>query len=629
MRVADGVTFVEDDDGWGAVFLWGTVAWCWAAGDRAARRLAAVQLVETKAARQRQVAAAFGVNEDSVILWRGEYAANGATALAGRRPGPKGPSKLTEAKRLEIGALRAQGLTLTAVSQRVGVSIDTVRRALARTTRPPLAARTGESAPLRVRRPPDDSVELHPAPAGLIPGASVVPDGRTMPLAGALVVLPALTATGLLETVVRVFDSGQAGLSCLRPLVLAMVYGCLLEGSSAAEPSHVDPADIGRLVGLDPEPGIETMRQQMRDLAVLGRAASLIDTLARRRLDARLGAEGILSSAGGVRAYRRAAELSATEVARLRLSMGTDLDVGVLDRGADGVLMWSTPPDASAVDGLRAVTRKVRDVVGPDARPTVWFDRGGWSPKLFAELRAAGFEVLTCGKGFADAVPRHAFQGQRFIDRGGHAHDYLLAESDVDIEYDGGRRRFKCRRITILEPRGGHQTQIVTSRSDLDAATIAHAAFHRWGQQDFVEFMRGHNGGAALDPDVGADTARGLPASDVGRDAASLASECVRLRDAVRMATYNAGSALASLLDLDQAGDPTRGLLGETYRTPGDVRIVDDELRVCLEPLSAPLRTRAVASLCADLTATETPYPGTDLRLVYSMASGGDYGARW
>ena len=65
VRVADGVTFSEADDGSGAVFLWGTAAWFWAAGDRAARRLAAVQLVETKAARQRHVAAAFGVNEDS------------------------------------------------------------------------------------------------------------------------------------------------------------------------------------------------------------------------------------------------------------------------------------------------------------------------------------------------------------------------------------------------------------------------------------------------------------------------------------------------------------------------------------------------------------------------------------
>ena len=603
MQVADGVTFIEDEDGSGAVFLWGSAAWCWAAGDRAARRLAAVQLVETKAARQRQVAAAFGVNEDSVILWRGEYAANGATALAGRRPGPKGPSKLTEAKRLEIGALRAQGLTLTAVSQRVGVSIDTVRRALA----PP-------PPPVRVLRPPDDSDDGEAAPVGSI--LPVVPDGRSVPLAGTLVVLPALAATGLLDTVARVYDRGRVGLSGLRSLVLSMVFADLVEVRHDAGTPRVDPADIGHLVGFERGFDVDAMRRWIRVLAAPGRAASLVDALARRRVDSRLEADGVLYVAGVVHAYRRGVEVDRTDLARLRLSTGADLDAWAIDRRGDGVLIWGPPPDASAVDRLRSVVRRVRDVVGPDARPTVWFDRCGWSPKVFAELNSAGFEVLTFGKGCAPAEPRHAFQDHRFIDRCGREHDYLLAESAVGIEYDGGRRRFKCRRITSLEPRAGHHTQILTTRGDLHAATIAHAALHRWGQADFVEFMRGHDDGAALDGDVGAD-------------AASLASECVRLRDAVRMATYNAGSALASLLAADQPADTAGSLLGETYRTPGDVRIVDDELRVCLEPLPARPRTRVVAALCADLTATKTPYPGTDLRLVYSMKSGGVSGARW
>ena len=89
-RVADGVDFLEDADGSGSVFLWGMVAWSWAAGDRVARRLAAVQLVESKAARQRQVAAAFGVDEDTLIVWRGEYEANGTVGVDARQQGVDG-----------------------------------------------------------------------------------------------------------------------------------------------------------------------------------------------------------------------------------------------------------------------------------------------------------------------------------------------------------------------------------------------------------------------------------------------------------------------------------------------------------------------------------------------------------
>lgn len=51
--------------------------------------------------------------------------------------------------------------------------------------------------------------------------------------------------------------------------------------------------------------------------------------------------------------------------------------------------MWQADPGASLAGELRTVAAKVRVLVGPDTRPTVCFDRGGWSPKLFADLDAA------------------------------------------------------------------------------------------------------------------------------------------------------------------------------------------------------------------------------------------------
>ena len=101
-HVAGGVDFLEDADGNGSVFLWGMAAWCWRAGDVAARRLAAVQLVNSKAAKQRQVADAFGVHENSLVRWRGAYEDGGVESLVTDRPGPRGPSKVTDAKRAEI-----------------------------------------------------------------------------------------------------------------------------------------------------------------------------------------------------------------------------------------------------------------------------------------------------------------------------------------------------------------------------------------------------------------------------------------------------------------------------------------------------------------------------------------------
>lgn len=59
VAVSAGVDFFEDDEG-GSVFLWGMAAWAWSATDAAARRLAAVQLVESGQATQRQVAGCSG-----------------------------------------------------------------------------------------------------------------------------------------------------------------------------------------------------------------------------------------------------------------------------------------------------------------------------------------------------------------------------------------------------------------------------------------------------------------------------------------------------------------------------------------------------------------------------------------
>ncbi|MHB8296089.1 MAG: putative transposase [Acidimicrobiales bacterium] len=93
-----------------------------------------------------------------------------------------------------------------------------------------------------------------------------------------------------------------------------------------------------------------------------------------------------------------------------------------------------------------------------------------------------------------------------------------------------------------------------------------------------------------------------------------------RLHDAVRMAAWNAEPALAAALGphYARAEDEAHSLLDEAFSTSADLKVIGDELHVRLEALSAPRRSRAIAGLCAELNATETLYPGTKLRLVYS-----------
>ena len=67
--VAPGVDLLEVEAG-GVVLVWGRATSCFDAGDMVGRRLAAGQLLETKAARHGEVAAALGVTPVTLRSWR-------------------------------------------------------------------------------------------------------------------------------------------------------------------------------------------------------------------------------------------------------------------------------------------------------------------------------------------------------------------------------------------------------------------------------------------------------------------------------------------------------------------------------------------------------------------------------
>jgi transposase len=699
LLVGGGVAFLEDADGNGSVFLWGMAAWSWSGGDAAARRLAAVQLVNSKMVKQREVADVFGVHENSLVRWRSSYADGGVESLVTDRPGPRGPSKLNEHKRREIRALRSSGLSLADVAERTGVSTATVRRATLDTVTagPAEPSTPGATARLEdvgaelvpLARPMDRSGERAAARFGLINDAEpVICEGASLPAAGALLILPALAATGLLEIAARVYGARRAAFYSLRSLLCSLVFACLVGEPRAEGFTRINPTDLGRLVGLDRAPEVSTIRRRMEELAAMSRADQLLDALARHHTEAHEAETAIFYVDGHVRAYHGGREVPKAHVARIRLAMPAELDTWVCDANGDGVLVWSATPGASLVGELRTVAGKVRALVGEDARPTICFDRGGWSPKLFKELTLAGFDILTYRKKPAPNEPRSAFGPFTHTDATGRQHHYLLADRQVTIPYEAKRRRFTCRQITRLDEATGHQTQILTTRTDEDPALIAHLMFSRWSQENFFRYMRAHYGLDALDSyateeddatrmvpnparreadktlaaarrslaqaeategraslsgrggdrDISRafteahvqierleDAARAIPArvplGGVRPGSVRMTPERKRIHDAVRMATYNAESTLARLLGphFAPAADEARTLLREAFRTPADLEVVGSELHVRLDPLSAPRRTRAIAGLCAELTATKSTYPGTTLTLVYSV----------
>ncbi|EQD42039.1 homeodomain-like insertion element (DNA transposition), partial [mine drainage metagenome] len=133
-------------------------------------------------------------------------------------------------------------------------------------------------------------------------------------------ILPALLATGLLETAACVYGVRRRAFYGLRSLVLSIVFCCVLGEPRAEGLTRTDPVDLGRLLGLDRAPEVRTLRRRTEELAATGKSAQLIDALARHHLVAHDEAAGVLYVDGHVRAYHGGRELPKAHVARIRLA---------------------------------------------------------------------------------------------------------------------------------------------------------------------------------------------------------------------------------------------------------------------------------------------------------------------
>jgi transposase len=100
-----------------------------------------------------------------------------------------------------------------------------------------------------------------------------------------------------------------------------------------------------------------------------------------------------------------------------------------------------------------------------------------------------------------------------------------------------------------------------------------------------------------------------------------LAPERKHLTNVIKIVAYQAESALLRLVApyYRRAGDEGRTLIQSALASAADLEVTRTELRVTLAPQSSPHRTRAIAALCEELNQANTLFPGSGLRLRYSI----------
>lgn len=100
-----------------------------------------------------------------------------------------------------------------------------------------------------------------------------------------------------------------------------------------------------------------------------------------------------------------------------------------------------------------------------------------------------------------------------------------------------------------------------------------------------------------------------------------LAVERQHLTNVLKMVAYQAESDLVALVSphYKRAAQEGRTLIQTALAAAADLEVGATELHVKLASLSSPHRTRAVAALCHELNAANVCFPGSRLRLRYSI----------
>jgi transposase len=693
--------------------------------DSMSEALAMVSLVEQGWADQNDVARAFGRSVRTVRRYQQRFVHHGLAALGLGDGYPRGLPRLDSTQAQLIHQLKTLGHSNREIARRVGVCERAIRKSLRRLgwkeperqaclplveskgADPNLSAFSTPAAQPRPftkpkpvpAQPPKVSADLDPADRradrllarlGLLQDAPpLFGSGKSVPRAGVLLALPALVQTRVFTCAQKVYQSLGPAFYGLRTSLLTLLLMALWRIKRPEALKEHSPETLGRVLGLDRAPEVKTLRRKLAQLAAAGHAVKFGRALAEERVQQRGKALGFLYVDGHVRVYHGQHRLPKAHVARMRLSMPATSDYWVNDRAGDPLFVVTAEANAGLVKMFPGIIEEVRRLVG-NRRVTFVFDRGGYSPKLFLAILAAGFDLLTYRKGRYPRIPKARFR-KHTTRQDGRVITYVLADQEVHLL----QGKLRLRQITRLMD-NGHQTPILTSRRDVGAALLAYRMFERWRQENFFKYLREEYALDALadyavvpdDPtrevpnpawaqvrqaqaewdrfqaEYGLEailnsereraTMRGfkIAQSKLGKKIWSaiqrvtalsakrdkiprrvpvqsicaepvvkLAPERKHLTNLLKMVAYQAESDLFRAVSghYRRAEDEGRTLIQSALASAADLQVTRSELRVTLEPLSSPHRTRAIAALCEELNRTNAVFPGSSLRLRYAI----------
>ena len=348
---------------------------------------------------------------------------------------------------------------------------------------------------------------------------------------GVLTALPSLLQAGLLRHLDQL--TLPKGFYGLQSLLLLWAFLLLGRVRCAERLRYQQPGEWGALLGLDRCPCPRTLRRRTRQLA------------AAKGLPAWVGYW--VHALGG-------APL---------LCLHRQIDAGMVSEIWNGIVPQLRQLGLLAGAGATAAPRL-----------TLVFDREGWSPRLFRELRALGIAVVTWIKGsqaqrwpdsdFREAViPVRAPGGSARLEGQLAERPYDLGAGCqareirfwIDRRVRGTGQRGQPRQPLELAGRPGpdqRQPALLTTHPDLTAEQAAGLLRSRWTQENFFQYLRA---------EFGLDTLPEHALVEVEADAWVVNPACRTIGKALKQARNSVGNLRRKLaLQADAGSAPARAL---------------------------------------------------------------------
>jgi hypothetical protein len=531
-QVNESVAVRDDPElGWRVVLVRGIPYASYRTDDAHSERFACVRLRLDGFAEQLEIVRVFGHSRMTQHRWERKYLQGGLPALAPYRPAGR-PVSIPQSLEDMVVRLHGQGCGMRRIAGRLGLSMHIVggvyqrrglrpqgegeQQSLVEVVDGPYSERAGElpgdgaqerdaAAAMEAEEGEVELAEDDETPAE---GAGwfepwdglLVPEHETatgVTWAGVLLAIPVMRRQRVVEVFSEVYKTlGLFALYGLQTMVSLMVFLALWRIKRPEQLKGYSPGDLGRSLGLERVPEVKTVRRKLAKLAGRGVAREAMLKLAKVRVEQEEELVGYLYVDGHVRPYNGRHDLAKGYSMQRHMPVRATTDTWVNDSRGDPLFFVTSEINEGLTQTLKPALEQARELVGDDRRLTVIFDRGGYSPQLFVRLIQAGYDIITYRKGRTKEIAVDEFE-ERVLEVNGKKTTYHLNDqSEVRIgseklEWsDGEQRLLTMRQVTRRKPDNGHQTNVLTNRTDLEPEQVLWRMFNRWRQENFFKYMR-------------------------------------------------------------------------------------------------------------------------------------------